>query len=54
MDPILGATLVTSEMVQSVVTTVTDNATVILPAGMTLLGISLGISWIPKIIKKFR
>lgn len=54
MQAFLGNAVVTSDMLQSVVSVVSDNVAVILPAGMTLLGISLGISWIPKIIKQFR
>lgn len=37
-----------------VVTVVTGVVSDVLPYGITLLGLSLGISWIPKIIKKFR
>lgn len=45
--------VVTEEMLQPVINGVTGNVSVILPVGIIIFGILLGIGFVPKIIKKF-
>lgn len=45
--------LVTSDMLQPIVDTLTANISVILPVGMTVLALMVGVSLIPRIIYKF-
>ncbi|MGU8037486.1 hypothetical protein ACS6YX_10280 [Streptococcus suis] len=45
--------MITSELIQPVVQAVTNNITAIVPAGLSILALSLGVSAVPKIIKKF-
>ena len=45
--------MITAELIQPVVKAVTDNITAIVPAGLSILALSLGVSALPKIIKKF-
>ena len=45
--------MITAELIQPVVKAVTDNITAIVPAGLSILALSLGVSAVPKIIKKF-
>lgn len=49
----LESVAVTSEMLKPLVDGVTGNIAVILPVGITIFAILLGISLIPKIIHKF-
>lgn len=44
---------VTSAMVQPIVTAVSDNVGVLLPVGIGILGIMVGVSLIPRIVYKF-
>lgn len=44
---------ITSEMLQPLVSSVTANIGVILPVGIALFAIFIGISLVPKLIKKF-
>lgn len=45
--------IVTSSMLEPVVDTIMANVTVLLPVGLGILAIMLGISLIPRIIYKF-
>lgn len=45
--------VVTSSMLEPVVDTIMANVTVLLPVGLGILAIMLGISLIPRIIYKF-
>lgn len=44
---------ITAEMLAPIVTDLTANAGVLLPVGITIMGIMIGISLIPRIIYKF-
>lgn len=48
-----GNHMITAELIQPVVQSVTNNITAIVPAGLSILALSLGVSAVPKIIKKF-
>lgn len=43
----------TSEMLSPITDAVTGNASVLMPVGITLLGIMIGIGLIPRIVYKF-
>lgn len=45
--------MITAELIQPVVQAVTNNITAMVPAGLSILALSLGVSAVPKIIKKF-
>lgn len=45
--------MLTAAMLEPILTTITDNVTVILPVGMSILGLMLAIASIPKILYKF-
>lgn len=45
--------VITDAMLQPVVTTITANAGVLIPVGITIMGILVGIGLIPRIIYKF-
>ena len=45
--------MITGELIQPVVKAVTDNITAIVPAGLSIVALSLGVSAVPKIIQKF-
>lgn len=50
----MGASaVVTSDMLQPVIDTIMANVTVLLPVGLGILAIMLGIALIPRIIWKF-
>lgn len=44
--------MITAELIQPVVQAVTNNITAMVPAGLSILALSLGVSAVPKIIKK--
>lgn len=48
-----GTAIVTAEMLTGLTAAVTDNLTVVLPVGLTLMGVMLAVSVIPKIIYRF-
>lgn len=48
-----ASAVVTSDMLQPVVDTIMANVTVLLPVGLGILAIMLGIALIPRIIWKF-
>ncbi len=48
-----GSAVVTVDMLQPVIDTITANVTVLLPVGLGILAIMLGIALIPRIIWKF-
>lgn len=45
--------IVTSGMVQPILDTLTANLGVLLPVGVTIMGVMIGVSLIPRIIYKF-
>lgn len=47
------ATAITSAMVAPITQAVTDNVGVLLPVGIGILGIMVGVSLIPRIVYKF-
>lgn len=46
-------TAITSDMLEPVVDSITSNIAVILPIGVVVFGIMIGISLVPRILKKF-
>ena len=44
---------ITADMLEPIVTTITANATELIPVGLTVMGIMVGIGLIPRIIYKF-
>lgn len=44
---------ITTEMLAPITTALTDNLTVLLPVGITIMGIMIGVSLIPRIVYKF-
>ena len=44
---------ITSEMLEPITTAVTSNLNVLLPVGITIMGIMIGVSLIPRIVYKF-
>lgn len=52
MEGISGLTL-TSAMFSDLVATITSNLGVLLPIGLTIMGIMIAVSLIPRIIYKF-
>lgn len=48
-----SAAVITAEMMQPLIDTINANTGVLLPVGITCLGIMVGISLIPRIVYKF-
>lgn len=48
-----GTAIVTAEMLVPITTAITDNVTAVLPVGLGLLALMLGVAVIPRIIYKF-
>lgn len=48
-----GTAIVTAAMLQPVVDTITANVTALLPVGLSILAIMVGIALIPRILWKF-
>lgn len=44
---------ITSEMLEPITTTLTENLAVLLPVGISIMGIMIGVSLIPRIVYKF-
>lgn len=45
--------LVTAEMLAPITTTLNENLAVLLPVGITIMGVMIGVSLIPRIVYKF-
>lgn len=45
--------MITAEMLEPITTTITSNLNVLLPVGIALMGIMIGVSLIPRIVYKF-
>lgn len=45
--------MLTAEMATSITTAVTENVTLLVPVGIAILGVMVGVSLIPKIVYKF-
>lgn len=52
METVTGAT-VTTAMVEPIKTAISDNVGVLLPVGVGIMAIMVGISLIPRIVYKF-
>ena len=48
-----GSAVVTAAMLEPIISTITANVTVLLPVGLGILAIMLGIALIPRVIWKF-
>ena len=53
MDPVATAGVVTAEQLSGLTTIIRSNVEVLLPVGITIMGIMIGIKLIPTIIHKF-
>jgi hypothetical protein len=49
----MESALVTTAMLTPIVDTITANVGVILPIGLTIMGIMVGLSLIPRVLYKF-
>ena len=45
--------MITSEMLAPITTTLNANLDVLLPVGITIMGVMIGVSLIPRIVYKF-
>lgn len=45
--------LVTAEMLAPITTTLNENLGVLLPVGISIMGVMIGVSLIPRIVYKF-
>lgn len=45
--------LVTAEMLAPITTTLSENLGVLLPIGISIMGVMIGVSLIPRIVYKF-
>lgn len=45
--------MISADLVQPIVTAVTSNVTAIVPAGIALLALSMGVKAVPRILKSF-
>ena len=48
-----GSATVTAAMVQPIVDAIQDNITVLLPVGIGIMAVMIGVSLIPRIVYKF-
>lgn len=48
-----GGSVITAEMVKPITDMVTQNVGVLVPVGITIMGIMVGVGLIPRIIYKF-
>ena len=48
-----GNNMLTAELLEPIITTITSNLTVLLPVGLAIMGIMIGVSLIPRIVYKF-
>ena len=56
MDPVTTTTAtvaITAEMLAPIVSTLTSNLGVLLPVGISIMGVMIGVALIPRIIYKF-
>lgn len=45
--------MITAEMLEPITTTISSNLNVLLPVGIAIMGIMIGVSLIPRIVYKF-
>ena len=45
--------VITAEMLAPITTTLTSNMNVLLPVGITIMGVMIGVSLVPRIVYKF-
>lgn len=48
-----SSAVITADMLSGLTSIVTDNVQVLIPAGIGIMAIMVGVSLIPKVIKKF-
>lgn len=48
-----GAVVVTAGMLAPITSAITDNLDVLLPVGITIMAVMIGVSLIPRIVYKF-
>lgn len=48
-----SALAITADMLKPITAALTDNLGVLLPVGITIMGIMIGVSLIPRIVYKF-
>lgn len=48
-----NALAITADMLKPITSALTDNLGVLLPVGITIMGIMIGVSLIPRIVYKF-
>ncbi len=53
MTFLASATAVTTEMLEPIVDAITSNIAVIMPVGITIFGVMVGLSLVPRIIRYF-
>ena len=53
MEGSATAIAITSDMLKPITQALTDNIGVLLPVGITIMGIMIGVSLIPRIVYKF-
>jgi hypothetical protein len=49
----MGSVVVTTEMLEPITAAITSNLQVLLPVGISIMGVMLGVALIPRIIYKF-
>lgn len=49
----MGSVVITSEMLAPITDAITSNLQVLLPVGIGIMGVMLGVALIPRIIYKF-
>lgn len=45
--------MITAELLAPVITTITSNITTIIPAGLGILALMIGVELVPRLIRKF-
>lgn len=53
MEGSTSAIAITADMLKPITQALTDNIGVLLPVGITIMGIMIGVSLIPRIVYKF-
>lgn len=51
--PVLNSATITAAQLAPITDAITDNLAVLLPVGLTIMGIMVGVSLIPRIVYKF-
>lgn len=48
-----GVKMIDATMIEPIVTMITDSIAVLLPVGITIMGLMIGVSLVPRIVYKF-